>query len=137
MSEGESEEGVRVAQQYSDVLKRGLTKEVGIINESIRKIEKIQNRVNRKENLIVGNVEEKGNDLDKIRSIISEALECPDTNIKEVKRIGRKIEGKNRLILVTLGTLREKIEILNNGSKLREKSVFVAEDLSREERVTI
>ena len=38
-----------------------------MINESIRKIEKIQNRINRKENLIVGNVEEKGNDLHKIR----------------------------------------------------------------------
>ena len=119
---------------YSTALKKGLAKEVIKINETIRKIERVQNRNECKLNLIFGNLEEKGDDVDKIRDLVANKMECPDIQIDEVTRIGRKVDGKNRLLLIRLNSLYDKLQILKKGKTLKGTNIFVSEDLTREER---
>ena len=121
---------------YSATLKRGLASQVVKINESIKKIERMQERKEKKPNLIFGNMpEEGGNDLANIQNLINNKMKCRDIEIKEVKRIGRRNEDRHRLLCVRLNSLRDKLNILKQGKALKGGSIFVTEDLTKEERL--
>ncbi|KOB70430.1 Endonuclease-reverse transcriptase [Operophtera brumata] len=60
------------------------------------------------------------------------ALNCKETNIEEVKRLGMKDDGKKRPIVVTLNTLGVKINILKNKKKLDCTPYYIKEDFPPE-----
>ena len=57
---------------YSLARKKGLAKEVIKINETIKKTERVQNRNERKLNLLFGNVEERKDDAGRMRDLIAD-----------------------------------------------------------------
>ena len=96
----------------------------------------MQERKEKKPNLIFGNMpEEGGNDLANIQNLINNKMKCRDIEIKEVKRIGRRNEDRHRLLCVRLNSLRDKLNILKQGKALKGGSIFVTEDLTKEERL--
>ena len=61
------------------------------------------------------------------------------TDVVNITRLGKKLEGRTRLIKVQLGNLNQKRKILSNAKKLKECSgtlqkVYVTPDLSVNER---
>ena len=70
--------------------------------------------------------------------MINEGLEIEDLSIKTIVRLGKKEEGRTRLLKVALESVKRKREILTKAKKLREaerwKKVFVTPDLTPKER---
>ena len=59
---------------------------------------------------------------------------CPNIQIGQFKGIGKKVEGKNRLLLVRINSMFEKFQILRNGQKLKGTNISVLEDLTKERK---
>ena len=49
-------------------------------------------------------------------------------------RIGKKVVGRIRLVLVTMNTFREKLHVLKAAKLLKGSSIYLMEDLSKHER---
>jgi hypothetical protein len=73
-----------------------------------------------------------------VDGIISEVLGVPDCSVECKGRIGKKVEGKARLLKVEMSSVAAKRQVLTNAKKLREsvehKRVFITPDLSQKER---
>ena len=51
-----------------------------------------------------------------------------------MRRVGKKTEGKARIILVKFKTEQEKIQLLKKASALKASKLYLAEDLTIDER---
>ncbi|KAI5697321.1 hypothetical protein M8J75_003765 [Diaphorina citri] len=52
--------------------------------------------------------------------------------IDRIKRVGRKVSSEGRLVIVTLTTIRRKIDIIRNRRELRGTTVRIQEDFTKE-----
>lgn len=100
--------------------------------------EKEQEREKRKFNVLVGNVEEESDESaskvqQKVEKVFKENLRC-DCKPLQTFRLGKRHADKNRLILVKLKSLDEKVKLLKAAKSLRGTSLFIMEDLSKSER---
>ena len=55
-------------------------------------------------------------------------------NPLDIRRVGKKTEGKACIILVKFKTEQEKIQLLKKASALKGSGLYLAEDLSIDER---
>ena len=67
------------------------------------------------------------------KSILHDSLKSTSTP-NHVARLGKKEPDRNRLILVKLSSRKENIHLLKNAKLLRGTRMFIAEDLSKEDR---
>ncbi|KOB75230.1 Endonuclease-reverse transcriptase [Operophtera brumata] len=111
-----------------------LQKSVDMQSQRIQQLE----RKIRKKNLIFFGVEESERNYFDLQQGILDILEqkmglnCNETNIEEVRRLGMKDDGKKRPIVVTLNTLGVKINILKNKKKLDCTPYYIKEDFPPE-----
>ena len=113
-------------------------------------IEAFRDREERKCNVIIHNVPEsatenrKEEDSAKLKEIFA-VMKCEDVKAKSFVRLGRPIDGQQRLIKVVLGSVTNKHQLLGGTKLLRTKdgdgssthgwsNVFVTPDLTKEER---
>lgn len=87
---------------------------------------------------MVGNVEEESDESaakvqQKVEKVFKEYLRS-DCKPMQSFRLGKKDAGKNRLILVKLKSLDEKVKLLKAAKALRGTNLFIMEDLSKSER---
>ena len=92
----------------------------------------------RKLNVILGNVPEDLSESHeqlhhKVKGIFQESLRS-ECSPNYVTRLGKKDSSRNRLVLVKLSTNEEKMQLLQNAKYLRGTNLFIAEDLSKEDR---
>ena len=99
-------------------------------------LERERDKLQRKCNIIIGNLEESGNpteDREKVIEILQGKLNAEFSPL-DMRRVGKKTEGKARIILVKFKTEQEKIQLLKKASALRGSKLYLAEDLSIDER---
>ena len=87
---------------------------------------------------MVGNVEEESDESvakvqQKVEKVFKEYLRS-DCKPMQSFRLGKKHAGKNRLIIVKLKSLDEKVKSLKAAKALRGTNLFIMEDLSKSER---
>lgn len=120
-----------------------------MIEEKVaQQIDAYREREARKLNLIIHNMKEpeaetpherKDLDLKEMENLL-ESLECDDTEVVDVQRLGQKQENKPRLILLKTKKVAQKRKILMSAKKLREseeedkKKIFITPDMSKEMR---
>ena len=51
-----------------------------------------------------------------------------------MRRVGKKIEGKARIMLVKMKSEQEKIQLLKKATALKGSNLYLAEDLTIDER---
>jgi len=99
-------------------------------------MEKERDRLQRKCNVIVGNLVEGGSaseDKKKVSELLQDKLEA-DIIPLDVRRIGKKVEGKVRITLVKLRSEVDKIQLLKKANALKGSKLYLAEDLTIDER---
>ncbi|XP_070170412.1 golgin subfamily A member 6-like protein 22 [Polyergus mexicanus] len=97
-----------------------------------RKLER-KEREDRKRNIVIRRVEvEKGD----VRGGVEKILEILGVNIKieSVKRVGITTEGERGMAVVTLGSMEQKRQVMENKKKLRGREERIEDDLTWEER---
>ncbi|XP_070168832.1 uncharacterized protein PF3D7_1120000-like [Polyergus mexicanus] len=97
-----------------------------------RKLER-KEREDRKRNIVIRRVEvEKGD----VRGGVEKILEILGVNIKieSVKRVGIMTEGERGMAVVTLGSMEQKRQVMENKKKLRGREERIEDDLTWEER---
>lgn len=128
---------------FSEILSRPTKNEINII----AKFEREQNEMkSREKNIIMFGLElatgkesekVKEIDLDKVRGIFNE-LEVNDVQIRQVRRLNSKNEGKPGPIIVELKESKERWRVLKEAKKLRNSEkfskVFIAADLTLTQR---
>ena len=112
-----------------------------------RVIDEYRDRESHKLNIILHNVPESPAVESSVRithdtkfvTDIAKSINAGPTDVVNITRLGKKLEGRTRLIKVQLGNLNQKRKILSNAKKLKECSgtlqkVYVTPDLSVNER---
>lgn len=115
----------------------------------MRQIKEDQERIKRKENIIMYNVPESDKedneeriqeDHDKAKDLIDNSLHVKGYAMEKLVRLGKKMENRNRPLLIKLRNEREKWEIIKNAKNLKDerdvlkKKVGISLDLSEKER---
>ena len=88
-------------------------------------LENEKEREKRKCNVLLGNLEESSDEkadelLKKVVQVLQNKLSTPHTPVQAV-RVGKKVVGKNRLVLVRMNTFREKLQVLKAAKLHRFK----------------
>ena len=88
--------------------------------------------------MLLGNLEESSDEkadelVKKVVQVLQNKLSTPHTPVQAV-RVGKKVVGKNRLVLVRMNTFREKLQVLKAAKLLKGSSIYLMEDLSKHER---
>lgn len=110
-------------------------------------IEDYRERESRKCNVIVHNVPESSKqdgkermdeDKEKIKTMMKDGMTIEDVTINSIVRLGKREEGKTRLLKVVVDSVKCKRALLLKAKKLREtdtwKKVFITPDYSPKER---
>lgn len=89
----------------------------------------------KKYNIFVYGVDEKETDLKNVVEIIKNKLNInfEAYDIRDILRIGKKLENKTRPILVELSSYNKKLEILKNSGNLKGTGLYVCPDLTQQE----
>ena len=102
------------------------------------KIERDKEREKRKCNLLIGNIAEEELVSDTTTKSLVEDLFQNKLKLEltplQATRIGKKVDTKNRLILVKMNSMAEKIEVLKAAKLLKDTIIYIHEDLSFNER---
>ena len=99
-------------------------------------LERERDKLQRKCNIIIGNLEESSNsteDREKVVEILQSKLNVEFSPL-DMRRVGKKTEGKARIILVKFKTEQEKIQLLKKAPALKGSKLYLAEDLTIDER---
>ena len=109
-----------------------LEKNVGSLCERQMSFEKVSRRLN----VVIGNVEEKGSDIEDKAEIVKFMAEKFQVEVdpSSVSRLGRNKGNKCRLALVALRSFVDKVKVLKNAKILKGSRVFVSPDFNKEER---
>ena len=112
-----------------------------------RVIDEYRDRETRKMNIIIHNAPESTATEPSVRiahdtksvADIAKSIDAGPVEIVNIIRLGKKLDGRPRLMKVQLSNLNQKRKILSNAKKLRESSssfqkVYVTPDLSLNER---
>ena len=110
-------------------------------------IDEYRDRETRKLNIIIHNALESTATEPSVRiahdtksvADIAKSIDAGPVDIVNITRLGKKLDGRSRLMKVQLSNLNQKRKILSNTKKLRESSssfqkVYVTPDLSLNER---
>ena len=102
------------------------------------KIERDKEREKRKCNLLIGNIEEEElmsetSTESLVKDLFQNTLKLEFMPLQAV-RISRKNDTTNRLILVKMNSMAEKIAVLKEAKHLRGTNTYIREDLSIDER---
>ena len=101
-------------------------------------LETSNEREKRKCNVLIGNLRERDSETaDEVAEVVEELLTGTlEVNCKpvQVMRIGKHVNGKNRLVLVKMKSFRDRGTILRAAKRLRGSPIFIMEDLSKSER---
>lgn len=133
----------RIARLESNMLKSDGTTSFDDMNTAIREL---KDRDARKQNIIIHNLpestasnsaEREKDDEVAVKNLVEEGLETEVISTKCV-RLGRKSEGKCRLLKVVISNVEMKKQILRNASRLKNNeayaNVFITNDLTYQER---
>lgn len=108
-------------------------------NEKMKKSIDILERDKRRKNLLIRGIEEK--DGETMKDIENTLLECFQNKMKLdiqlfeidfIKKIKNPDKEKKRLLIVTLTTLRRKMEIIQNCKLLKDTQISIQEDFSKD-----
>ena len=84
-------------------------------------------------NIVIGNLKESGNsteDREKVIGILQGKLNVECSPL-DMRRVGKKIEGKARIMLVKMKSEQEKIQLLKKATgALKGSNLYLAEDLT-------
>jgi len=140
-----SDEGVATKQESvlpnASVVSQDQLQELQLKVESLSskqvQLENEKEREKRKCNVLLGNLEESSDEeadelVEKVVQVLHNKLSTPHTPV-QVMRIGKKVVGKNRLVLVRMNTFREKLQVLKAAKLLKGSSIYLMEDLSKHE----
>ena len=76
--------------------------------------------------------------MENCNKIFAEILEVRNVKIEKVIRLGKRIQSRDRPLLVKIGSEEGRIQILRNSSKLRQSrefiKVYLAKDMTERER---
>ena len=110
-------------------------------------IEDYREREARKCNVIIHNIpesnkndskERRHEDIQVINEMLEEGLNVDDATLQSVVRLGKRVEGKSRLLKVEVDSVKSKRNLLQNAKKLRRtetwKKVFITPDHTPKER---
>ncbi|ESN90927.1 hypothetical protein HELRODRAFT_182519 [Helobdella robusta] len=135
--------------KYSDVVRGGvnlLSSDVKMMKELIQatstKMDVINEREKRKNNIILYNMFKKENIKESVNKLLKEISGTDlGTEVVEISRLGRKSdEEKSRPVLVQFSNYTVKNLILNNCTKLKKSlnfnKVIINHDLSREDKIS-
>lgn len=110
-------------------------------NEEMKRRWENLERSNKRLNIIIKGVREdnqhetKNQTKEIVQKLLGDRFSTDEGEIESAERLGRKFEGKNRNIIVKLGDMSEKIEILKKKKEnLKNTNIFINEDLTKEER---
>ena len=99
-------------------------------------LERERDKLQHKCNIIIGNLEESGNlaeDQEKVMGILQGKLNVECSPL-DMRRVGKKTEGKARIMLVKMKSEQEKIHLLKKAIALKGSNLYLAEDLTIDER---
>lgn len=128
--------GVIMKDMEGVILENNNLKERVVVQE--QKIEMLEREIRRK-NLVVKGLnenirEEPSVTKEKIVEMVQKlGIEInPETDMDEVRRLGKPTMGKTRPVLLKLTTRGKKMEILKNTNRLKGTDIWVDEDYTRE-----
>ena len=145
-------QGVKQEQEDSRSQMKEFHTRVEKVEESIdvklqSAIDDYRNRESRKLNVILHNIPEptaeqatdrKAEDKEQIADMIENGLPLEPIETHSIIRLEKKIEGKARLTKVTLDSVKNKRDVLNNAKNVRNSStwgrVYITPDLTPRER---
>ena len=101
-------------------------------------LEKEKEREKRKCNVLMGNLQESSGEredelVEKVVQVFTKKLNVPHTPIQAMQ-IGKKVVGKNCLVLIKMVSLKEKVQVLKAAKLLKGSDMYIMEDLSKSER---
>lgn len=99
-------------------------------------LERESEKIRRKCNVVIGNMEESNNlaeDRLKVTELLKKKFESEVLPV-EIRRVGKRTAGKARIILARLRSEEEKFQLLKKASVLKGSDLYLAEDLTAEER---
>ena len=133
--------------------------EIGKLNTKVEKLEnsidtKVQEAIEeyrereaRKYNVIIHNIPESkkedskdriSEDMESVDSMLEDGLDVSDVTVTSAVRLGKREEGKTRLLKVGVDSVKSKRNLLQNARKLRRteawKKVFITPDHTPKER---
>lgn len=110
-----------------------LKNELKNVKNQIQRLEKKE----REKNIVIKGLKETENE-EKTGEIVEEMLKkdlnLSDIRIRKVERIGAKISGRTRPIIIALENKEDKLTILKCKKKLKGTTIYLDDDLTREER---
>lgn len=132
------EEGASCAHGTPQVCIKELQSKVDLLASRQVQLEQEREKESRKCNVLLGNIPEVVSETfaaveGKVEDVFRDHLNIA-CSPNRVRRLGKKQEGKNRLILVKLQTKEDKVKVLRAARALKDTGIFLMEDLSKAER---
>lgn len=132
---------VRVINNEEKMLEIRQTQEetLSIIAQQRNRIEELERR-NKKNNIIIRGIQEDQHSLQNfIIDFISSKIQINfhQEHINYIKKLRVPIEGKTRLIILSLTSWTKKREIMENRGRLKGTGIYVSDDLTKEELKTL
>ena len=89
-----------------------------------------------KNNLVIIGVEEQDSEdeLKVVNKLLETKLEISDVNLAAARKLGQKITGRNRPILVQFTNPDDKTKVINNKQKLKGTAIYINLDRTRSQR---
>ena len=96
-------------------------------------LEEVNDQQRRRKNLIISGVPEsvtrsaedrKSEDKSRVKTILDELIECDDNLIVHVHRMGKIVDGRNRILRVVLRDEESKQRILKTARRLKTSEIF-------------
>ena len=135
-TQGKGDQNLSYAQAAAQDQLRQLQSKVDTLTSKQVCLEKEKEREKRNKNVLFGNVREgesPNETREKVGEVIRDLLKA-DCKPIEARRVGKQVQGKSRLIWVKLKSEEDKLQLLRQAKALKGTGLFLAEDLSPEER---
>ena len=85
--------------------------------------------------MLIGNLKENDSESidDLVEKLFTDTLKV-HCKPSQVLRIGKRVKGTNRLVLVKMNSFKERLMLLKAAKNLRGSNIFIMEDLSKSDR---
>lgn len=109
------------------------------VEERVRRLEwkgEMEKREERKRNIIIRGMEVKKNGWEGARERVEEIVKETGAVVKVegIRRIGRKNEEKRKMLWVKFTNVEEKVEVMKEKRKLKNRREWISDDLMEKER---
>lgn len=126
----------KIQNMLESVMEKKLSLVITQLQSTANQMKRIELQLRSKNVIIQGIAEHSGEDLTKQTELMDELctkMGIPSVLIDDIFRIGKKVEGKQRPLLVKLVKSTDKRLLMMNAKKLKEK-IYLNDDLTKEER---